>query len=80
MLPEIPGNEIYSYHDTHTHRFCIRQNFIFQYTFMANDLVGIVASTPAPPNAKSRKLQLSLLISAYTAINSWRYGQGTQRL
>ena len=45
------------------------------YTFMENDLVGIVAPTPVCPKAKSRELQSSSLISAYTIIDDLEYYQ-----
>ena len=45
---------------------------ILQYTFIENDLVGIVASTPVPPRAKSSELQLASLISAYTEIYDFK--------
>ena len=43
------------------------------YTFIENDLVGMVAPTPVCPRAKSRELQSSSLISAYTVIDDSRY-------
>ena len=45
------------------------------YTFIENDLVGIVAPTPVCPKAKSRELQSSSLISAYTIIDDLEYYQ-----
>ena len=42
---------------------------MLHYTLILNALVGIVASTPAVPKAKSSELQLSSLISAYTIIS-----------
>ena len=45
------------------------------YTFIENDLVGMVAPTPVCPRAKSRELQSSSLISAYTIIDNLEYYQ-----